>query len=73
MYLATLTNLLEELEVASRKPNSMANHPKGTPQVMASVAFGQVSLAQLIPEFIKLYKDIHLELPLTDANTEAHF
>jgi DNA-binding transcriptional LysR family regulator len=38
--------------------------------VTASVAFRQACLVPLIPEFIKLYPDIHLELLLTDANMD---
>jgi len=70
VYLARVSHLLEELDAASDELKSMENHPRGTLKVTASVAFGQACLVPLIPEFIKLYPDIHLELLLTDANVD---
>ena len=50
----------EELKAAKGKP-------AGVLKVTATVAFGETIVAPLMPKFLKLYPDIHLDLILSDT------
>ncbi|CAB3807419.1 LysR family transcriptional regulator [Paraburkholderia fynbosensis] len=69
-YLERVSHLLDELDSASDALKSLEHHPSGVLRVTASVAFGQICLLPLIPEFTRLYPDVQLELVFTDFNLD---
>ena len=54
------------LDETTRLAAGLVNTPRGTLRVTASVTFGKLCLAPLIPEFLARYPEIELQLTLLD-------
>jgi DNA-binding transcriptional LysR family regulator len=67
MYLARVTALMEELDLARDEARGVSTGPVGTLRLTASVAFGNTCLVPLLPEFRERYPGVKLELLLTDT------
>ncbi len=61
---------IEELERARDEVISTRADPVGTLRLTASVAFGEMWLVPLLPEFRETFPRLKLELMLTDANLD---
>lgn len=55
-----------QLEDTRRLAEGLVEAPRGTLQVTASVTFGKLCLAPLLPEFLARYPDVDLRLGLLD-------
>jgi DNA-binding transcriptional LysR family regulator len=67
IYLARVAALVDELDHASEEARGMSIDPTGTLRLTTSVAFGNTRLIPLLPEFVKRYPQIKLELLFTDT------
>jgi DNA-binding transcriptional LysR family regulator len=67
VYLAHVEPLVEELGRARDVAGSIAETPRGTLRLTASVTFGQTRIVPLLAEFRALYPDIKVEGVFTDA------
>jgi len=69
-FLARVAPLVEELERARDEIASVGSEPSGTLRLTASVAFGQICLVPLLPEFRIAFPRLKLELLMTDTNLD---
>lgn len=60
------TRMLAEAEDAAVAAGQLASAPRGKLRISTSVAFGKLQLAPLLPEFLRRYPDIAVELMLAD-------
>ncbi|OUS35401.1 LysR family transcriptional regulator [Rhodobacterales bacterium 56_14_T64] len=70
VYLARITPLVKELELANDEARMMRQTPGGMLRISASVAFGQVCLLPLLPLFRAELPGIQLDLQLSDQNVD---
>lgn len=70
LYLARLPAILEQLESVREDAVSLHADPVGVLRVTASVAFGEVCLVPLLPEFAERFPRLTLELVLSDENLD---
>lgn len=66
-YLAQVSPLLAELDLAAEELRAGSGVLRGLVRITASVAFGQTVLVPLLPEFHRQYPGLELDLMLTDA------
>lgn len=66
MYFERIEPVLEELEHAHELASQTREQPKGTLRISAPVSFGQLSLVPLLPELMRRYPDLSIELLLED-------
>ena len=71
-YLARIMPLLEEFQFANEEALELVQKPSGSLRVTASNAFGQVCLLPLLPNFMKTYPDIQIDLILSDENLDLY-
>jgi DNA-binding transcriptional LysR family regulator len=62
--------IVEEAESANSLVDSMTSSPRGILRVSASVFTGQHLLAPILPEFLKLFPEIHLHLELSNRRID---
>lgn len=71
-YLARISPLMDELEQAGEEALALSkgvnNHAQGTLRMTASVSFGIIQVAPILPEFHRLHPQLKVELLLTDNN-----
>jgi DNA-binding transcriptional LysR family regulator len=58
--------ILREIDEAEQAISQFHAAPRGTLKVNAAVAFATYQIVPLLPEFLGLYQDIHLELTVND-------
>ncbi len=63
-----VAGILEALDEATDAARAQQAAPSGRLRISASVAFGEVALLPLIPDFRETYPEINLEIQLTDRN-----
>jgi DNA-binding transcriptional LysR family regulator len=66
-YLAQVSPLLAELDLAAEELRAGSGQLRGLVRITASVAFGQTVLVPLLPEIHRLHPGLELDLMLTDA------
>lgn len=66
-YLAQVSPLLAELDLAAEELRAGSGQLRGLVRVTASVAFGQTALVPLLPEIHRRHPGLELDLILTDA------
>ena len=71
LYLSRVEPLLIEIEGARDQAANLNRTPSGQLRLTASVAFGQVCLLPLLPEFRSEFPDIRIELLLSDKNLDT--
>jgi DNA-binding transcriptional LysR family regulator len=69
-YLRRVEVLVDELDRAHDEARTLSSEPVGTLRLTASVAFTQVCLVPLVPEFRSLFPKLKLELLITDTNLD---
>lgn len=65
-YLARVRRILDELDDANRSVAAVGAPPRGTLRVNSALAFGLRHVAPLIPQFLRTYPDIRVDLELAD-------
>jgi DNA-binding transcriptional LysR family regulator len=70
IYLTKVSELLDAIDRAGDTVKELGGKVDGVLRVTASVAFGQTCLVPLLPDFLKVYPNIQLELFLADANLD---
>lgn len=66
-YLAQVSPLLTELDLAAEELRAGSGQLRGLVRITASVAFGQTVLVPLLPELHRRHPGLELDLMLTDA------
>jgi len=69
-YLDRARAALEQLEEAERAVQSLKREPHGTLRVAAPMSFGIRHLASAIPEFLKRYPDLGIDLDFNDRQVD---
>ena len=62
--------IVEEADSANSLVESMSSSPRGILRVSASVFTGQHLLAPILPEFLKLFSELHLHLELSNRRID---
>src|SRR6516162_3210015 len=65
-YYAEATGILSDLDEANRSVSELNGPPRGLLRVTLPVAFARLHVAPVVPEFVKSYPGIELELLMTD-------
>ena len=65
-YYARCQRILGDIEEAERAVTQLDSAPRGTLRVSASIAFGQRQIVPLVPEFLRRFSDLRVELTMTD-------
>jgi len=67
VYFERIAPIIRELEAAKQIAVDVNQEPKGTLRVTASVVYGQMNIAPLLPFLTAKYPSLTIELLLTDA------
>jgi DNA-binding transcriptional LysR family regulator len=70
LYLSRIVSIVDELARAHDDVVSTQSDPIGTLRLTTSVAFGQVCLMPLVPDFRARFPRLKLELVMADANLD---
>jgi DNA-binding transcriptional LysR family regulator len=65
------TNLLHEAEAAENETLSQSVSPRGLVRLAAPMSFGLLAVAPLMPEFLKTYPDVQVDLHLSDQMVDV--
>jgi DNA-binding transcriptional LysR family regulator len=66
-YYERVGNMVDEIIAAGSCAAEVSSRPKGTLRITASVAFGLRCIVPLLPEFLRQYSELQVDLLLTDA------
>jgi len=66
-YYAQAVRIVSDLDEANRSVSELHGPPRGLLRVSLPVAFARLHVAPIVPEFIKSYPGIELELLMTDS------
>ena len=66
-YYGQAVRILSDLDDANRSVSERHGPPRGMLRVSLPVAFARLHVAPIVPEFLKSYPDIELELLMTDS------
>jgi DNA-binding transcriptional LysR family regulator len=66
-YYERVGNMVDEIIAAGSCAAEVSNRPKGMLRVTASVAFGLRCIVPLLPEFLLQYRELQVDLLLTDS------
>src|SRR6478672_5686466 len=69
-YLEKVVQILQEVEDAEAIASSHAKKPAGTLRIYSHVGFGQLQLAQLLPEYARAFPDVVLDVTLSDRTVD---
>lgn len=69
-YLERVLQILQEIEDAEAIASSQSKNPAGTLRIYAQLGFGQTQLAQLLPEYARLYPDVMLDVTLSERSVD---
>jgi DNA-binding transcriptional LysR family regulator len=64
-YLERVLQILQEIEDAEAIASSQSKKPTGTLRIYSHIGFGQLQLAQLLPEYANRYPDVMLDVTLS--------
>ncbi|WP_199756274.1 LysR family transcriptional regulator [Candidatus Pantoea deserta] len=70
LYFERVTAILSDIDDAHRAVSALDAEPSGQVKLTAPVAFGRIYLAPLIPQFLKIYPSIQLDVRLTDNHND---
>ena len=64
-YLERVLQILQEIDDAEAIASSQSKNPTGTLRIYSQIGFGQLQLAQLLPEYAIQYPDVMLDVTLS--------
>lgn len=70
LYRGRMEPLMEEIRRASAEAANINAEPRGVLRLTASVAFGALQIAPLLPAFCQQYPGLKLDCQFTDANLD---
>ncbi|HXC54330.1 MAG TPA: LysR family transcriptional regulator [Rhizomicrobium sp.] len=68
---ARAANILHEAEAAENETLSQSVSPRGLVRLAAPMSFGLLAIAPLMPQFLKAYPDVRVDLHLSDAMVDV--
>lgn len=69
-YLERVVQILQEVEDAEAIASAQSKKPAGTLRIYSHVGFGQLQLAQLLPQYAEAYPDVVLDITLGDHSID---
>ncbi len=69
-YYRRCVAILDELEDADREAAQLGSTPRGVLRISAPMSFGLLHLSSALPEFLKLYPEIDIDLVLNDRHID---
>src|SRR5476649_1856499 len=69
-YYEHCERIISEIDEAERAVGQLAGAPRGTLRVSASFSIGSRFLGHLLPEFLKRYPEVRVNLVLSNANED---
>lgn len=66
IYIERVRRILQEIDEASSAVSQLEAAPRGTLRINAPVVFGRMHVAPLLPEFMRRFPDVAVDLTLTD-------
>lgn len=70
VYLERVRNILADIDDADAIASYAAKKPSGTLRIYSVPHFGKAQLAPLLPEFVKEYPDVVLDIKITDHHVD---
>ena len=70
VFYAHALRVLENIREAELALQNMAESPRGVLRISASVSFGRLHVAPLLPRIADAYPQLHIELVLNDRSTD---
>ena len=69
-YLERVVQILQEVEDAEAIASSQSKKPAGMLRIYSHIGFGQLQLAQLLPQYAAAYPDVVLDVTLGDHSVD---
>ncbi len=69
-YLERVLQILQEIDDADAIASAHSKTPSGTLRIYSHLAFGQLQLAQLLPEYARRYPQVTLDVTLSDRTLD---
>ncbi len=69
-YYTSCKAILEDIADAEAALSGLAGHVKGTLKITAPSSFGRKHISRLLPEFLKQYPDVSIQVSLTDQSVD---
>lgn len=66
VYLSHCAPILAQVEVAEEATLTTQIIPRGLLRLSANIAFGEVTIAPMLPDFLRLYPEVQVDLDLSD-------
>lgn len=65
-YFLRVRKVLQELDTAEEDLHSTQTQPRGRLRISSTLGFGQCRIMPLLPEFMRLYPDLQVDMDFTD-------
>lgn len=69
-YLERVLQILQEIDDAEAIASSQSKRPSGTLRIYSHLGFGQLQLAQLLPDYARQYPDVVLDVTLSNRTLD---
>lgn len=69
-YLERVLQILQEIEDAEAIASAQSSKPAGTLRIYSHLGFGQIQLAQMLPDYAAQYPEVTLDVTLSDRTVD---